>query len=204
MHHAFGAWHIMFQSWSGHEPYSEAITLFPPVAFGFLAVWLFFFISGYVIFTTLQRCSSFWEFMMHRWLRLFPAMLVCSALVFVTAPLFPERPFSAQHISDLLPGLTFIEPSWWAHILGRDQGTIEGAFWSLYTEMRFYVIFGIAYFLLGGKGAIRVLFGLFVVGLYIRGHHSLPILERIHLYRTIGHRVDTGVSWSTPNLESRV
>src|SRR3982750_4409760 len=73
---------------------------------GRLGVQLFFLISGYVIFMSLERTSGVLDFLWRRWLRLFPAMLAVSVLVFVTAPLF-NRPAGQPVLRDLLPGLTF-------------------------------------------------------------------------------------------------
>jgi len=64
LYHALGPWHVMFPEWRERESYSEAVSFFPPIAYGYLAVSLFFFISGYVILMTLEKCGSFKEFML--------------------------------------------------------------------------------------------------------------------------------------------
>lgn len=144
---------------------------------GWVGVQLFFLISGFVILMTLDRCSSFRDFILRRWLRLFPAMLLCSLIVFFSAPLFPERPLGTPVLRDLLPGLTFVEPSWWRAIIGAPQGVIEGAFWSIFVEVKFYVIFGLLYFRLGGSAAIAVLFGLYLLAPAIILAGRLPVLQ---------------------------
>ena len=54
---------------------------FAPLRFGWVGVQLFFLISGFVIFMTLEQCQSLRQFAAKRWLRLFPAMLVASLII---------------------------------------------------------------------------------------------------------------------------
>jgi peptidoglycan/LPS O-acetylase OafA/YrhL len=180
----------MFHNPALHQQFSDSTALFPPVLYSYLAVQLFFFISGYVIFITLEKCSGFGEFIFRRWLRLFPAMLICSLLVYFTAPVFHERPMGQPHLINLLPGLTFIEPAWWAKLLGRPQPVLEGVFWSLYVEVRFYILFGILYFLLGARKAVSALIAIYIVGLYIRFLHSVPALEENVIWHFFAAKAD--------------
>ena len=76
-----------FSRWTELVPYGNDFADFPLFRFGYLGVELFFLISGFVILMTLEKFNSFTEFMYHRWLRLFPAMLICSLFVFFTAAL---------------------------------------------------------------------------------------------------------------------
>ncbi|WP_321867767.1 acyltransferase family protein [Paraburkholderia tropica] len=190
LHHCFGPWSVMFHNPAVNSPFSDRVAFTPPILFSFLAVQLFFFISGYVILITLEKCSGFLDFMRRRWMRLFPAMLVCSLIVFATASFFHERPLGAPVISSLLPGLTFIEPQWFAALFHRPQPILEGAFWSLYAEMRFYVFFGCAYFLLGARKAIGALIAFYVLGLYIRFMHSVPLLEANPVWHYAASKLD--------------
>jgi peptidoglycan/LPS O-acetylase OafA/YrhL len=111
-------------------------------------------ISGFVILSTLRSCKTIGEFLLRRFLRLFPAMLAGSALIYLTAPLLPERPFGPVDAFSLVPGLTFMEPAWWKWLSQHPVQEMEGAFWSLYVEVRFYWIFGVLYFLLGEFRAV--------------------------------------------------
>lgn len=140
-YHAFARWPALVLM-----PYGQAYARV--FGWGWLGVELFFIISGFVICMTLDRCSTFVEFMWKRWLRLFPGMLVASLLIYATAP-YINRPLGLPSVSQLLPGLTFIDAKWWALIHGPDS--LEGSFWSLYAEMKFYVFAGAAYFTLGRR-----------------------------------------------------
>ena len=101
--------------------------------------------------------------MKKRWLRLFPAMLIVSIIVFLTASFFYERPAGQPVLLDLIPGLTFIKPSIISILVGHPVNGLEGAFWSLYVEVIFYAIIGLVYFIFGRKFCIPALFSLFSV-----------------------------------------
>lgn len=131
--------------------------------YGHLGVELFFLISGFVIYMTLEKCQSLREFMFRRWLRLFPAMLLASLLIYSSSFLLDERPTGNFQIYDLLPGLLFVDHG----LMNKIQGfvslqSIEGAFWSLYVEVKFYFIFGSLYFY-NKRTALRCLIALFLV-----------------------------------------
>jgi peptidoglycan/LPS O-acetylase OafA/YrhL len=159
-------WVILFHAyvrWPEIVPFGNRFSGVPYVAYGWLGVQLFFLISGFVIFMTLEKSADFRDFMSRRWLRLFPAMLLCSMLIFATAPFFHERPAGVPALRDLLPGLTFVDPTWWELIFDSPQGVLEGAFWSLFVEMKFYLIAGSLFFLIGGGRMIMALTGLFII-----------------------------------------
>lgn len=122
---------------------------------------------------TLDNSRSISNFLFRRWFRLFPAMLICSILVYSTAAIFFERPLGRPHLRDLLPGLTFIEPIWWENFLGSPQGVLEGAFWSLYIEVKFYLLAGFFYFLAGKKMTLWIFFLMFFFSV------ALPFLSTL-------------------------
>jgi peptidoglycan/LPS O-acetylase OafA/YrhL len=156
-----------YARWPDHAPYGDEFSEFPLFSYGWLGVQLFFLISGFVIFMTLDKTPSFAVFMGKRFLRLFPAMLIASVLVYLTASFLLHRPVGAPSLIHLLPGLTFIEPEWWSFVLGQELRAIEGAFWSLFVEFKFYVIAGAVYFTLGRRVLIPALLLLYVAFLVI-------------------------------------
>lgn len=153
-----------YARWPQFLPFGERFQWAPIFRLGLPGVELFFMISGYVIFLTLDNSRSFLEFVSRRWIRLFPAMLIAVALIYLTAPWLPGRPAGAPRLLDALPGLLFFEPGWLAALTGREFQDFEGAFWSLFVEFRFYVIFGVLYFTLGAGRASRVLLVLSLTG----------------------------------------
>ena len=157
---------VLFHAYSRYPdivPYKDNYKYFPLFEYGFLGVQLFFILSGFVILMTLERSKNFFSFMYKRWIRLFPAMLIATILIFSSAFLFYERPAGMPNLYSVLPGLLFIEPSLLDKIMGGGKILpLEGAFWCLYIEMKFYIVFGISYFILGKKKAVIFLILLFL------------------------------------------
>lgn len=173
--HAYGRWTNLL-------PFRDQFSGVPIFVNGWLGVQLFFMISGFVIVMTLGRCKTYFEFLLRRWFRLFPAMLACSMLVFLTAPAFPERPAGIPSFRDLVPGLTFVDPVIWQKLFGGEQHILEASFWSLFVEVQFYVIFGALYFVAGRFLAIAGIFAIFPVNC-VGILHGIPYLGKIGAQR---------------------
>jgi peptidoglycan/LPS O-acetylase OafA/YrhL len=114
--------------------------------YGVYGVHLFFVVSGFVIALTLYRCSSPVEFAVRRLARLWPSMALCSATTLLLIHVIPNHTF---HVSPagLIPSLTFIDPD----LLNRLFRTkvfdwIDGAYWSLFVEVRFYCLAAFLFF----------------------------------------------------------
>lgn len=173
-----------YSKWVDLVPYGSSFATIPVFKFGNFGVFLFFLISGFVILMSLERCDSYWHFLKKRWLRLFPAMLFISIFVFFTAALFWERPAGLPIARDILPGVTFIHPFLWGQILGGQQGMLEGAFWTIYVEVFFYLIFGFIFFI-AKRWAILILATISMIGLLFRLFTFLGLLESITLFSNI-------------------
>jgi peptidoglycan/LPS O-acetylase OafA/YrhL len=135
--------------------------------YGAMGVELFFLISGFVILLTLDKCQSFGDFFARRWVRLWPGMLIATVFT-LSAYAFIGKPFGAS----IFPGLTLIDDRWYSWLFGTNVKSLDGVYWTLYLEMRFYVIFGLTYFLFGTRAAITILvsMGLLYLGLLETGH----------------------------------
>ncbi len=103
------------------------------------------------------------DFILRRWLRLFPAMLIATLLILATSRLITHRPAGPVDPLNTIPGLLLIEPGWLNYVLATHFRALEGPFWSLFVEVKFYVIFGSLYFLFGARRAVSILFLLFVI-----------------------------------------
>ncbi len=81
--------------------------------YGFLGVQLFFIISGFVITLTLTRSNNFLIYLKKRWIRLYPAMFLCSLITFTVVSLFDFENFfpESKRVINLLVSNTFIAPS---------------------------------------------------------------------------------------------
>jgi len=148
-YHLFTRWTIL--------PYGNKYADFIVFYTGWVGVPLFFMISGFVILMTLDKSSNFKEFILKRWVRLFPAMLIASIFSYLTSFYLTERPIGAAKIEDFIPGLIFIAPSWLSSIFHIQTNVLEGGFWSLFVEVRFYFLFGSIYFIFGQNWAIKTI-----------------------------------------------
>nr|WP_268873355.1 acyltransferase [Streptomyces mutabilis] len=121
------------EGWEGSQAQLFPV-LFRPSAYGWLGVELFFMISGFVI------CMSSWgrsisHFFTSRVIRLFPAywlgILVTTAVVFLMPGGIAPLPWR-----DILVNLTMLQ---------RPMGVedVEGVYWTLWAEMRFYLLFAL-------------------------------------------------------------
>lgn len=146
-----------YSRWPERLHYVSRTKDFPLFAFGYVGVPLFFMISGFVIFMTLDKSESYISFLRKRWLRLFPAMFIVSLVVYFTASLFPERPAGTPNLMNLLPGLIFTNPETLSMLSGVEFKSLEGSFWSLYVEAVFYIFFGAVYYFAGRKYCLPAL-----------------------------------------------
>ena len=171
-----------YADWPKELPYHQQFEDIFLFHYGRYGVQLFFIISGFVIAMTLVKCKSFLDFLYRRWLRLFPAMLVGSLLILITAPLFTQRPYGVPQLQDLLPGLTFIEPEFFRFFFDKDQKVLEGLFWTLFVEVKFYILAGLLYFTIGPRKMIAVLAAMFfstIVFEFASPHLSLALTDQL-------------------------
>lgn len=99
-------------------------------SYGHYGVDLFFIISGFVIFLTLQKCKNGFYFVYNRVARLYPTFWVSLIITFSATTLFaPER--LQRTFEEFLVNLSMI-PS----LMG--YRFIDGVYWSLVPEIFFY------------------------------------------------------------------
>jgi len=127
-------------------PYGNIFAKFPLFKYGYVGVELFFIISGFVICLTLFQSNKISEFYWKRFSRLFPTMLLCSLITISIESLVPIKLFQI-HLNSLLPSLTFVDPIIFSKIFGSDFHGVDGSYWSLFIEVKFYFIMSVLYFL---------------------------------------------------------
>lgn len=147
-----------FVRWPDLLPFVEQTKDIFLFKYGHIGVRFFFIISGFVIFMSLDKTASMGAFFKKRWLRLFPAMFIASLFIFLTAHFFHERPAGIPNLINLIPGLTFVSPEIIYSIFGIRIEGLEGAFWSIYVEVMFYIFSGFVYFVFGRKVFLKTLF----------------------------------------------
>lgn len=129
---------------------------------GVTGVDLFFIISGFVIFMSIQKVSSGKEFAVNRFTRLYPTYWACATVTYI-AQLIGNQWF--HHTND--PGLVhyLVNLTMFQHYF--KVGDLDGPYWTMILEMVFYICM---FFLLVFKQVKHVLwYGLgllFMIALY--------------------------------------
>ena len=121
-------YHYAFRGYAADGLSVMPLPLLAPVAkYGYLGVELFFMISGFVILMSV-RGGSLRAFFISRCVRLYPAFLACCCLTFVVLSLCGQQQLNGWQF---LANLTML--SGFAGV-----PLVDGAYWSLLVEMRFY------------------------------------------------------------------
>jgi peptidoglycan/LPS O-acetylase OafA/YrhL len=117
--------------------------------FGYLGVEFFFMISGFVIFISLDNSKNFIEFIKKRYMRLMPAMLICSFLTFIVFNIIDDQSFyiQAKEYKNFLFSNTFLTPSLPNKVLNTNLSYTDYSYWSLWIEVIFYSLISSLYFL---------------------------------------------------------
>jgi peptidoglycan/LPS O-acetylase OafA/YrhL len=103
--------------------------------YGFYAVLLFFMISGFVIYFTLERSATWKDFAFSRVSRLYPTYWAALTLMVVLERVvFGKNTWVAGYVVNLTMLQEFV--GW---------GNLDNVFWSLAEELAFYVIMGLLF-----------------------------------------------------------
>lgn len=106
-------------------------------AWGTHGVWLFFMLSGYVIFMTLERCRGFLDFMIGRFSRLFPAYWAAALVTYMIVH-FYGLPGQEVPVRDALWNLSMLPRFARADF-------IDHSYWSLEPELIFYAVMALVF-----------------------------------------------------------
>jgi peptidoglycan/LPS O-acetylase OafA/YrhL len=117
--------------------------------YGHYGLELFFVISGFVIYMTLQKVSSLKEFSYKRFSRLYPAYWICILLTLILTSLWKSPRMEEFTISQILMNFTMIQGVF-------EIPNIDGAYWSLIPELFFYTSMGLIYYM-GWLKNIRII-----------------------------------------------
>ena len=118
-------------TWRASQVLAGAQTIPWGLEWGRFGVHLFFSISGFVIFMTLERTSSAADFAVSRLARLFPAywcavLLTALGVVALGAPELGQPPQIVLANLTMLQGFDYVPP-------------VDGVYWSLTVELAFYL-----------------------------------------------------------------
>jgi peptidoglycan/LPS O-acetylase OafA/YrhL len=130
---------VMLYHYTAWYPFLRGASL--PVRFphGIFGVELFFVISGFVIFMTLQRTASLADFATARFARLYPGFVAAMLATLWLA----AAPFTA---GQLLANLTMMP-------LLCGQMPFDASYWSLRYELDFYLLAALGWFVLRWRDA---------------------------------------------------
>ena len=98
--------------------------------YGRLGIYLFFMISGFVIYFSLSKGIK--EYVVGRFIRLFPLFWVCATITFLVT-VFYHTNISFKHY---LIGLLMFNS-------GHMENMIDGSYWTLTFELLFYLYIGV-------------------------------------------------------------
>lgn len=125
-------YHYAFRGYAADHLSILPYPLLAPIAkYGYLGVELFFMISGFVILMTASN-TTLKRFLISRSTRLYPAFWVACTLTFIITLWIGAPRFSAS-FTGYLGNLTMLSEA-----LGLPP--MDGAYWSLFVELRFYLL----------------------------------------------------------------
>lgn len=138
------------------------------LSFGRYGVHLFFILSGFVIFMTLERTRNAAWFGLARGVRLLPALWTGIALTFISVHfLGPES--RAVSLETALLNTTLLH-----EYLGAEH--VDGAYWSLVIEATFYVWMALLFYTLRDWKRLRLAFWAWMLISYagVTGWQRIP------------------------------
>ncbi len=131
---------------------------------GLMPVYLFFMISGFVIFFTAEKCKTVAEFGYRRFSRLYP--VYWGAIIVLTITMLLNSSAPGVGIGQFLVNLTMIQE--YFHV-----PHISGVFWSLSVELSFYFLIA-AMIRLGLMPHYRYVMLFWSVLIFLYGFYSVP------------------------------
>lgn len=149
--------HYAFRGYAAHSSSMPYPLLDAVARYGCYGVQLFFLISGFVILMSASS-GSLKHFVVSRIVRLYPAFWVCCTLTFVVLLLFGKgRPTVIQYLANMtmLSGFPIVQKF-------IPVSHMDGAYWSLVVEMRFYALVAVVLLLRQIRRAEYFLAGWFV------------------------------------------
>jgi len=133
---------------------------------GRYGVELFFMISGFVIFMSLQGNTSIESFAKKRFARLYPEYWICVCLTFLVLSIAADPEVETVSPPVLLLNLTMVQGVF-------NVKSVDGVYWSLIPELFFYFTIGLLYYL-GQFSRIRIFGAVWLSLMILNSLFALP------------------------------
>jgi peptidoglycan/LPS O-acetylase OafA/YrhL len=119
------------------ETYGHTFSTKWDLIYGWYGVPLFFIISGFVIFMTINKVNSASEFAYRRFIRLYPTFWACVFITFLGTEVWGLLPNLEVPLKDAVFNLTMFYRIMRFFTEIKD---VDGAYWSLLPELQFYLL----------------------------------------------------------------
>jgi len=131
---------------------------------GAYGVQLFFAVSGYIMISKYEIIPSIFKYMVLRYTRLVPMLTV---IVLFNLAIFKFFEKQNVNILDGFPSVLIIDPQIFNSLFNTNRFKwIDDSFWTLFVEIRFYLIFGLMIKFLGSRTLIFKKISLFFLCLF--------------------------------------
>lgn len=169
--------HYTFRGYAGDEMSTINFNAIGNISkYGYLGVNIFFIISGFVILLSIKQ-NSLIKFIISRFTRLYPTYWIAVSLTFVITLLIGAPRYSAN-FNQFIFNLTMFQ-----NYMGVKN--IDGAYWSLFVEMKFYIFIVCTYLILNKIKRIKldhlIIFWLLLSILYLI-FNDVYIIEILNFY----------------------
>jgi peptidoglycan/LPS O-acetylase OafA/YrhL len=161
--------------------------------FGELAVEVFFCLSGFLIYRSLQKSTSWARFLSARFLRIFPNLAVVLVVTSLATffwyrnytHLWPHAEYVTDNLLMFLRGVTQVIPGTFADAV---RPAINDPLWSLPYELWLYVVLSLMFVLSGRRSGTGIVLGTLFVGIVwsatpILGQFKIGPLESFEFFR---------------------
>ena len=108
--------------------------------YGWSGVDIFFVVCGYCIGMTIIKTQNYSEFLVRRFARIYPTYVFCGLITLMFYTFFELPGREVDWITGIM-NLIFAN-----FIPGLNFKYIDGIYWALFVELKFYIFFGILYF----------------------------------------------------------
>lgn len=156
-----------------------------------MGVQLFFIISGYIIFKTIENTRNLRIFISKRVQRLIPTLIIVIPVLYLFQKIIKIKNFPELNFFDVPVSIAILNPTYTAFFFHVKTNFVTGVMWTLTYEITFYTIVGIVYFLFSKKNTLQI----FVILL-----NTILILNYCYLY--LSGNLGNGFSNPYPNYPS--